>query len=491
MTRPTSLLARLLRALASPSAMRAPATVEERLALGRELARLDAERLAERRRADALCRRAALAAESATPFGDLHFRAGAGDASNDVSLPPGDARRETPLWVEAVGPARRQSKFSIGVVPLADMPSADRAVRLLGALLLAAAAALPGAPLGAQDAKVKDLTIAEGAAPIRLVGYGLVVGLDGTGDRGTGSRGSGMTVQSVTNILRRFDVEVPAEMMRTRNVAAVLVTAEVSPYLRSGGRFDVHVSSLGDARSLRGGVLWMTPLVAEAGGQPLAAAQGALLLSEAVDPRDRFTAPTVETTARLVSGGQLESDLPRPTFAGGTKLLLKEPDVGTAAKIAAAINGALGAKTATVEDPGAIALALPDSGDRATLLARVRDLSIRPDRSARVVIDARDGTVVAGGDMTVGDAVVSHGAVTLTIGGMAAAAPAATPNAPAAPAAGADTTTTPGDVRIATGTSVQRVAAALHAVQTPPSEIAAIFAALKESGALVADVVVR
>ena len=485
MTRPTSLLARLLRALASPSAMRAPATVEERLALGRELARLDAERLAERRRADALRRRAALAAETPTPFGDVHFQPGAADAADDAPRPLGDARRETPLWVEAVGPARRQSKFSIGVVPLADMPSADRAVRLFGALLLVGAALL-GAPLQAQDAKVKDLTIAEGAAPIRLVGYGLVVGLDGTGDRGTGGRGSGMTVQSVSNILRRFDVVVPAEMMRTRNVAAVLVTAEVSPYLRSGGRFDVHVSSLGDARSLRGGVLWMTPLVAEAGGQPLAAAQGALLLSEAVDPRDRFTAPTVETTARLVSGGQLESDLPRPTFAGGTKLLLKEPDVGTAAKIAAAINGALGAKTATVEDPGAIALALPDSGDRATMLARVRDLSVRPDRSARVVIDARDGTVVAGGDMTVGDAVVSHGAVTLTIGGMAAAAP----NAPA-PAAGADTTTTPGDVRIATGTSVQRVAAALHAVQTPPSEIAAIFAALKESGALVADVVVR
>jgi flagellar P-ring protein precursor FlgI len=318
-----------------------------------------------------------------------------------------------------------------------------------------------------------------------------------------------MTVQSVANLLRRFDVEVPPEVLRTRNVASVLVTAEVSPYLRSGGRFDVHVSSVGDARSLRGGVLWMTPLVAEAGGQPLAAAQGALLLSEAVDPRDRLAAPTVETTARLVSGGQLESDLPRPAFAGGTKLLLKEPDIGTAAKIAAAINGALGAKTATVEDPGAIALALPDSGDRAVLLARVRELSVRPERVARLVIDARDGTVVAGGDMTVGDAVVSHGAVTLTIGGAPAVADAAatngssaatpngTPNgAPnGAPNGGAaraaEPATTPGDVRIPAGTSVQRVAAALHAVQTPPAEIAAIFGALKEAGALVADVVVR
>jgi flagellar P-ring protein FlgI len=313
------------------------------------------------------------------------------------------------------------------------------------------------------------------------------VGLDGTGDRGTGAQGAGMTVQSVVNLLRNFNVEVPVEMMRTRNVAAVLVTAEVSPYLRSGGRFDVHVSSLGDARSLRGGVLWMTPLVAEAGGRPLAAAQGALVISEAADPRDRYAAPTVETTARLPMGGQLESDLPRPAFAGASRLLLKEPDVGTASKIAAAINGALGPKSATVEDPGAVALALPDSGDRALLLARVRDLSVTPDRVARLVIDGRDGTVVAGGDMKVGEAVVSHGVVTLTIG--KDTAPAGAPVADGAKN-GAESQT-PGDVRIPVGTSVQKVAAALHAVQTPAAEIAAIFMALREVGALSAEVVVR
>jgi flagellar P-ring protein precursor FlgI len=296
-----------------------------------------------------------------------------------------------------------------------------------------------------------------------------------------------MTVQSVVNLLRNFNVEIPAEMMRTRNVAAVLVTAEVSPYLRSGGRFDVHVASLGDARSLRGGGLWMTPRVAEAGGKPMAAAQGALMLSEAADPRDRYAPPTVETSARLPNGGQLEADLPRPTFAGASRLLLKEPDVGTAAKIAAAINAALGPKTASVEDPGAVALTLPDSGDRAVLLAKVRELAVRPDRAARLVIDGRDGTVVAGGDLTVGEAVVSHGAVTLSIAG-------ATPNATspaAAPAARGAEAQTPGDVRVAVGTSVQKVAAALHAVQTPAPEIAAIFLALREVGALSAEVIVR
>jgi flagellar P-ring protein precursor FlgI len=365
---------------------------------------------------------------------------------------------------------------SVAVAELADAVRTRTGRSAL--LVLVVAAVVPNA-LRAQDVKVRDLTIAEGAAPIRLVGYGLAVGLDGTGDRASGARGGGMTVQSVVNLLRRFDIEVPVEVMRTRNVAAVLVTAEVSPYLRSGGRFDVHVSSLGDARSLRGGTLWMTPLVAEAGGKPLAAAQGALVISEAADPRDRYAAPTVETTARLPQGGQLETDLPRPSFAGASRLLLKEPDVGTASKIAAAINAALGAKTATVEDPGAVALALPDTGDRALLLSKVRDLSVRPDRAARLVIDGRDGTVVAGGDMTVGEAVVSHGLVTLTIG---AAGASKTPN---------DTSAVPGDVRVAAGTSVQKVATALHAVQTPAAEIAAIFMALREVGALAAEVVVR
>jgi flagellar P-ring protein precursor FlgI len=352
---------------------------------------------------------------------------------------------------------------------------------LLAVLVPALLAALPGAA-AAQDARIRDLTLTDGAAPIRLVGYGLAVGLDNSGDRSSGGRG-GMTVQSVVNLLRNFNVEVPADLVRTRNSAAVLVTAEVSPYLRAGGRFDVHVASLGDARSLRGGVLYMAPLVAEAGGRPVAAAQGSLLLSEGVDPRQRLGPPAVETAARIPGGGQLEADLPRPTLAQSGRLLLKEPDLVTATRIAAAVNQALGANTATVEDPGAVTLNIPAAG-RAAALARVGELAVRPARVARVVIDARDGTVVAGGDLAVGEAVVSHGAVTLNIG--ADAAPAAGPNAGGAAGQGV-----PGDVRVAPGTSVQKVAAALHAVQTPAADIAAIFAALRDVGALSADVIVR
>lgn len=340
------------------------------------------------------------------------------------------------------------------------------------ALLCATLAALVLAPhvAAAQDVRVRDLTLTEQSVPVRLMGYGLVVGLDGSGDRAGGGRTASHTVQSVANLLRRFDVEVPAEAMRTRNVAAVLVTAELSPYLRSGGRFDIHVSSVGDARSLRGGVLWMTPLVPDVGGDPVAAAQGPLLLSEGGATRGAYV---VETTARVPAGGVLEMDLPRPAFASASRLLLRTPDLGAAVRIAEAINAQIGGGTASVEDPGSIALTLPAGGDRPATLNRIGELRVQPDRTPRLVIDSRDGTIVGGGDLVVGEATVSHGAITLSIG--------------AGAGGGAD----PGNVQLPPGTPVQQVAAALYAVRTPPGEIAAIFEALREVGAISAEVVVR
>lgn len=463
---------------AAPAAPARPRTAAEWRAHGRALAAQDATRLAEQRRADAAGRRARVE-RSLQHAADVVRRATRGD------LPVVADERSVGFRVPGVADRSRLTPL-IG----SDIVSRMRNRIYLALLVLAAAAsaALGPARAEAQDVKIRDLTITEGAAPIRMVGYGLVVGLDGTGDRTMGSvGGGGMTVQSVVNTLRNFNIEVPAGLVRTRNVAVAMITAEVSPYLRPGGRFDLQVASMGDARSLRGGVLYMTPLVAEAGGKPLALAQGSLVLSEGVDARDRFAPPTVETSARIPAGGQLEADLPRPTLAQTNRLLLKEPDVATAARIAAAINQSLGQNTASVEDPGSVAITLP-AADRATALMRIRDLAVRPERVARLVIDSRDGTVVAGGDLVVHEATVSHGAVTLTIGGDAPNAP----NAPVTAPNGQQTATeTPGAVRIAPGTPVQRVAAALHAVQTPPADIAAIFAALREVGALQAEVVIR
>jgi flagellar P-ring protein precursor FlgI len=335
------------------------------------------------------------------------------------------------------------------------------------ALLLVALAL----PAGAQEMiRVRDLTIEDKAIPVRLMGYGLVIGLDGTGDRSGGGKSGGMTVNSVVNLLRRFGIQLPVEALKMKNVAAVLVTAEVSPYLRPGGRFEVHVSSVGDARSLRGGVLWMTPLQADVGDQPVATAQGSVLMAD----MGTKGSSAIENSARIPTGGLLEADMPRPQFAQSSSLLLREPDVTMASRIATAINKELGDGIAAVEDPGSIALKLKDGKeDRAALIARIQDLRVQPQRIARLIIDGRDGTIIAGGDLTVGEATVSHGGITITVGA-------------------ADTTTAPkNNLRLASGTPVTRVAAALHAVQAPPAEIAAIFESLRAIGAIAAEIVIR
>jgi flagellar P-ring protein precursor FlgI len=360
-------------------------------------------------------------------------------------------------------------------LPLATRTVAHYTARAVRVLVAATALLLlmPPEASAQNDIKIRDLTQAEGALPVRLVGYGLAVGLDNTGDRAIGGQTGGPTVQSVINILRRFNVEIPADLIRMRNVAAVLVTAEVSPFLRAGGRFEVQVSSMGDARSLKGGTLFMTPLVADPNGPPLASAQGSLLISQG-GSTTRF-APTHETTARIPTGGVLEADLPRPTIAATSRLLLREPDLGMATRIATAINGSMGDKTAVVEDEGSVIVTLADSVQKPVAMAKIRDLAVASEARPRIIIDGRDGTVVAGGDMVVGAATVSHGAITLAIGNLA-------PN---------DSAAIPGSVRLPAGIPVQRVATALHAVQTPASEIAAIFAALREVGALTAEVIVR
>jgi flagellar P-ring protein precursor FlgI len=182
------------------------------------------------------------------------------------------------------------------------------------------------------------------------------------------------------------------------------------------------------------------------------------------------------TSGRIPDGGALEVDLPRPAAGPVNELLLREPDLGTAARIVAVIDSALGAKgQAIVVDPGAVRLTLKDTtAGLAATLAKIRDLHVRPARAARIVIDSREGTIVAGGDLVVGEAVVSHAGITLSIG-----------------TAGADTSSVRNDLRVPAGSSVQKIAGALHAVQATGSQMAAIFEALREVGAISAEVVVR
>ena len=340
-------------------------------------------------------------------------------------------------------------------------------------VVLHAQANTPGntpATIGAaQGIPLRDLVIVEGDRPVRLVGYGLVTGLSGTGDRVTGGAGSRHTVQSVVNLLRNFDVQVPAELLRTRNVAAVLVTAEVSPFLRAGGRFDIQVSSVGDAQSLRGGVLWMTPLVAEAGGNAIAVAQGSLLISEQAGSRNVSRQPN---SARITDGGVIEAPLPVPERARETRLLLRRPDIALAQRIANTVKSATDAD-AKVEDPGSVLIELPRGEEGMAKLAQAMDVLVVMNPVSRLLVDSRDGTVVAGGDLVVMDGVISADGITITIGG-----------APTPSAMGTGES-------LPTGTKVRDVADALRAVKATPQQTASIFLALRDAGAIRAEVIVR
>ncbi|MGE0351705.1 MAG: flagellar basal body P-ring protein FlgI [Gemmatimonadales bacterium] len=332
---------------------------------------------------------------------------------------------------------------------------------------------LPAGAAAQSVARIGDLTFRPGDLPRRVVGYGLVVGLDGTGDRSFGTYAGGtMTVRSVVNLLRRFNIEVPPDRLRLRNVAAVLVTAELSPYLRSGGRFEVQVSAMGDATSLRGGVLWMTPLVENPNDPPVATAQGPLYVegeTVAYGPAARRG-----NSGRIIQGGLLEADPSPVAPAAELRLVLKDPNLGTATAIAEAVNRARGPGTARATDPGSVLLKPPgDLADTANVfLAALDTLPVPVSGPARVVINTREGTIAAGGGLTVGSGVVSHHGLTLEVGG--AAGPAAD-----------------GLVRVAPDATVQDIAAGLHAVGARPDEVAAIFEALRASGALRAEVVIR
>lgn len=366
------------------------------------------------------------------------------------------------------------------------MTNLARAATRLTLLLLLAT--LPRTPLAAQAMeRVGDLATPPGSVPRRLIGYSLVMGLEGTGDRSLGSVNGGTpTVRSIANALRRLGLEIPAERLRPKNVAAVMVTAEASPYLRAGGRFEVQVSSIGDATSLRGGVLWMTPLVTDVDQSPVATAQGPLLLA---DEEVRY-AGRRGNSARIPDGGVMEVE-PTQMAALTPKLLLRKPGLATAQRVASAINAALGDSTiAKVEDPGSIILNPGTRGadNLMSFLALVDTLPVRMTPENRVIIDGRSGAVVTGGTVRVAAATVSHRGLTLRIGGPPVAA---APSPGDSTGQGAGSAAPTGLLAVNDGATVQEVAAGLHASGARPQEIAAMFTMLHEVGALGADVVVR
>lgn len=282
------------------------------------------------------------------------------------------------------------------------------AVAVMLALVLAPRAAV------AEDVRVKDLGRFLGWRDNVLVGYGIVTGLSGSGD----SPRNEVTQQALRNVLSRFGAEFGPDQVRSRNVAAVMVTATLPPAANVGDRIDVTVSSIGDARSLVGGTLLLTPLLA-ADQRPYAIAQGQLVVGGFRFDANMNVRQKNFPTSGLVPGGALIERSIEANVLGGARELtfvLEDPDFTTAERVADGINAAVGASVASVRDANAVRIdAAAVGGDVHRLVTRIENVAIRPDGLARVVVNERSGTVVAGGDVRISSVVISQGDVKVAV----------------------------------------------------------------------------
>ena len=281
---------------------------------------------------------------------------------------------------------------------------------LLAALLVACALALPAAA----QIRIKDIADVEGVRDNQLVGYGLVVGLNGTGDR---LRSAVFTRQSLVGMLERLGVNTRdnERQLDTRNVAAVMVTANLPPFARPGSRIDISVSALGDATNLTGGTLLVTPLLG-ADGEVYAVAQGSIATG-AIAARGAGASVTrgVPTAGRIANGAIVEREVPFQLAARDrVRLSLRNPDLTTARRIATAINGALRGDVAAATDSRTVTVAL---GGRSPVdfLSRIEQLRVEPDQIARVVIDEASGTIVMGANVRVSTVAIAQGNLTIRI----------------------------------------------------------------------------
>lgn len=364
------------------------------------------------------------------------------------------------------------------------------------ALPLVLSLILTGNPAWSNAIRIKDLVEFDGVRGNDLVGYGLVVGLNGTGD---GLRNSPFTEEIMSNILERLGVNVAGEQFRPKNVAAVLVTASIPPFARTGSQIDVSVSAIGDAKSLLGGTLIMTPLNA-ADGQIYAVAQGAIIAGGASAEGDAGSVVQGVPTAGVIpSGARIEREIEFELSSLETlRLALREPDFTTAGRIEQAINGQLGRRVALMLDSGTVRLDLRSAGTRspAHALSRIENILVEPERKARVVVDQRSGTIVMGEDVRISRVAVSQGNLTLRIEEAPLAIqpnPFAQGDTIVVPRTNAEITEEPGIglAEIRPGTSLSEVIAGLNALGVSPRDMIDILKSIKAAGALHAEFVVR
>ncbi len=361
---------------------------------------------------------------------------------------------------------------------------------MLGVLLLSCWC---GAAAG--QVRIKDIADVEGIRDNQLVGYGLVVGLNGTGDK---LDSAVFTRQSLIGMLERLGVNTRDQesKLQTKNVAAVMVTANLPAFARSGSRIDLAVSALGDAKDLTGGTLMVTPLLA-ADGEVYAVAQGAIATG-AISAKGAAGSVTrgVPTAGRIANGATVEREIGyQLANKSAIRLGLRNPDLTTARRMAAAVNAALGANTARATDPRTVAVEL-GGRDVIEALARIEELTVNPDNSAVVVIDEASGTIVMGANVRISTVAIAQGNLTIRV------TEAPEVSQPGALSGGSTTTVNRTNVSVddasdkklgilSANVTLRDLVASLNALGVGPRDMISILQAIKSAGALQAELQVR
>lgn len=363
---------------------------------------------------------------------------------------------------------------------------------LVAALALAPIMAAPAADA---QTRIRDIVDVEGVRHNDLVGYGIVVGLNGTGDT---VRNSPFTEDSLTHMLERLGVNVQGEEIKPKNVAAVLVTASLPPFARAGSSIDVNVSSIGDASNLQGGTLILTPLKG-ADNEVYAVAQGSILVS-GIDVKAKAARETrgTPTGGSVPNGARIEREVNFEfNHRDSLMLALRNPDFSTAARIEETINAALKVPVASMRDSGTVELDLRGMSDSPSrLLASIENLPVTVASPARIVIDEKSGTIVLGEDVTISRVAIAQGNISIKV----TEYPVASQPNPFSPG---ETIVLPrSDIQITqTGSNqiamlqpnvtLSQLIAGLNALGVSPQEMADIIRSMKTAGAIHADLVIR
>ena len=371
--------------------------------------------------------------------------------------------------------------------------------RFLTTIVAAVTVAFLAAFEAGASVRIKDLARLDGARENSVLGYGLVVGLSGTGD----SRRNQATLQSVSNMLREFGLQVPPSGINSRNVAAVLVTAELPNLVREGDRLDVNVAAIGDARSLTGGTLLMTPLLG-ADRKVYATAQGALAVGGyRFEQNGNVSQKNYPTAGTIPAGAVAERAITPAVLAddGSIDLLLHDPDYTTAVRVASTVGNAMPNVSAVPIDAGRIRIR-GGSGmsNLVGVIARLENLTVEPDVKARVVVNERTGTIVSGGNVWISDVTITHGDIKVSITQQFLVSQPTGLIVRRSPgirtAIVPDTQVRVSDpeiesVSLERGATIAELVEALSAIRVSAQDVIAILQGIKRSGALHAELIIQ